>query len=281
MKISLILATVGRVEEVRRFLESLATQDVQADIELLVVDQNPDDRLTPLLTASPRYSLVYLRCSPGLSKARNLGRLHASGDIFAYPDDDCWYPDGLLRRIVDLLETHEDWDGVTGRPVDAFGQPSAGRWAAVDGWIEPRRPWHQAISFTMFLRRSVVDCVGDFDEMLGVGCQTPWQSGEETDYVIRALRAGFRLRYLADLHVGHPDPLTDYNAQAVSRGLRYARGFGRVLRKHRFPLHHAVYWWLRPAAGALIAAAKGQRGRAAYHLAVLRGRLEGWWARAD
>ena len=48
--------------------------------------------------------------------------------------------------------------------------------------------WNRAISFTIFLRRDVVEAVGPFDEELGLGSGRPWASGEETDYLIRAVR---------------------------------------------------------------------------------------------
>ena len=43
-EISLILATVGRTDELTRMFESLATQTF-SDFEVVVVDQNEDDRL--------------------------------------------------------------------------------------------------------------------------------------------------------------------------------------------------------------------------------------------
>ena len=48
MKFSLIMGTLGRVEEVGAFLASLQRQD-HRDFELLIVDQNPDERLAPLV----------------------------------------------------------------------------------------------------------------------------------------------------------------------------------------------------------------------------------------
>ena len=51
---------------------------------------------------------------------------------------------------------------------------------------------------TIFLRRELVARVGDFDERLGLGSGEPWSSGEEIDYLIRAVRAGARIEYDPD-----------------------------------------------------------------------------------
>ena len=59
------------------------------------------------------------------------------------------------------------------------------------------------ISFTLFLRRDVVARVGPFDERLGLGSGTPWSSGEELDYVLRAIQSGARIVYDPDLTVTH------------------------------------------------------------------------------
>ena len=45
---SILLATVGRTTEVRKFLVALAAQ-TNRNFELLAIDQNPDDRLKELL----------------------------------------------------------------------------------------------------------------------------------------------------------------------------------------------------------------------------------------
>ncbi|MFX5245469.1 glycosyltransferase, partial [Acinetobacter baumannii] len=72
MKLSLILATVGRSSEVGRLIGTLAAQ-TDRRFELIVVDQNEDDRLVPHIEAgrAAGLDLQHLRLErPSLSGAR-------------------------------------------------------------------------------------------------------------------------------------------------------------------------------------------------------------------
>ena len=51
-RFSLIVPTAGRTIEVAEFLASIVAQN-RNDVELIVVDQNDDDRIVPLLRALP------------------------------------------------------------------------------------------------------------------------------------------------------------------------------------------------------------------------------------
>ncbi|HEY4074281.1 MAG TPA: glycosyltransferase family A protein [Herbaspirillum sp.] len=118
MKFSLVLATVGRSEEVARFLASLDAQDYR-NFELIVIDQNDDERLAPLLKVyRERFRFLHVRSARGLSRARNVGLRLAGGDVIAFPDDDCWYPLGLLQKVASELNGNPDIDGITGRFTD-------------------------------------------------------------------------------------------------------------------------------------------------------------------
>ena len=65
--------------------------------------------------------------------------------------------------------------------------------------------WNRAISFTIFLRRAVVERAGSFDERLGLGSDGPSSSGEETEYLVRALDAAARIEYDPSLVVMHEE----------------------------------------------------------------------------
>ena len=274
MRFSLVLATVGRVSELERFLQSLDAQTYRS-FELIVVDQNTDDRLVPTLERyKRRFAIVHLRSEPGLSRARNVGLQHVTGDIVAFPDDDCLYLEDLLEKVVKWFEANPGWDGLTGRSVSDNGRPSAARWDSQAGALNLWNVWRRAISFTIFLKKKVLDVVGEFDEEVGAGAGTPWGSGEETEFLIRALKREVQIYYEPDFVVFHPEKQPD-----PSRALSYGAGMGRVLRKHNYPLWFVCYQLLRPLGGALLSFSMGNFNRAKYHVAVLRGRILGWLSR--
>jgi glycosyltransferase involved in cell wall biosynthesis len=49
MRFSIIIATIHRTEEILRLLKSIADQQYN-DLEILIVDQNNDERLNPILS---------------------------------------------------------------------------------------------------------------------------------------------------------------------------------------------------------------------------------------
>lgn len=276
MKFSLVLATINRTEELMGFLQSLEAQ-THRNFELIIVDQNQDDRLQPIIKIyQQKYTIYHIRTKPGLSKARNAGLNYATGDIIAFPDDDCSYPPRLLENITRFFENNPEIDGLTGRAIDKYGRVSVGRWAKQPGRVNKYNVWVKAVSITIFLRKAVVLRVGGFDERLGAGSGTPWGSSEETDYLIRALEKGFRIYYDPSIRIHHPQPLTSFDEQALRRGVFYGGGMGFVLRKHDYPLWNVLHHWARPLGGALASLLLGKIGKARYHWSIFTGRVRGW-----
>lgn len=279
MKFSLILATLGRTTELERFLRSLDSQGYR-DFELVVVDQNLDDRLVPLLAPyRERIAIQHLRSVKGLSRARNVGLKHITGDVVAFPDDDCWYPENLLSQVMNVFSQQNGVDGVTGCSADETGRISQGNFPATKQWVDLKSVWHCGISYTIFLRRAVVERVGEFDESLGVGAGTPWGAGEETDFLVRALKNGAALLYDPVVMVHHPTKTDTVNEQLLQRAFSYGCGWGRVLRKHDYGVRFRLRALIRPAGGVLLSMAKLNPRRAVYHWNILKGRLRGLLAR--
>jgi GT2 family glycosyltransferase len=268
----LVVATVDRVDELGRLLASLEAQTHSA-FRVLLVDQNDDDRLEPVL-GKRRIDIVRLRAEQGLSRARNAALDDIRADLVAFPDDDCLFAPEILERVARRFAGDPALDGLTGRAIDEAGRSSAS-WAHGPALLTPENLWNRAISFTIFLRASLVARIGRFDEQLGLGAKSPWTSGEEIDYLVRALDAGARIEYDPAVVVTHPDKWVS-PAALRSLGSRDGASVGYILRKHAYPKRVVGRMLMRPIGGALLALARRDRAQAAFQLSTLRGRLLGY-----
>ena len=127
--------------------------------------------------------------------------------------------------------------------------------------LDPNNLWNRAISFTIFLRRALVERVGTFDERLGLGSGTLWSSGEEIEYVLRALRSGARVAYDPGLTVTHPRKAYS-GAELRSVGLRDGASVGWILRRHGYGARTTARMLVRPVGGTVAALARGDVTRA-------------------
>jgi glycosyltransferase involved in cell wall biosynthesis len=275
--VSLIVATVERTTELDRLFESLGAQTFK-DFEVLVVDQNEDERLAPYLERARMLGIAlrHIRHRPAnLSAARNVGIEAACGNWIGFPDDDCWYQPDLLEKL---------------RHRFAATDPLSG--AAVQ-WVEegvpletaPNLTWERSrlfrdipvASFQLFFHRRLFEKIGNFDCRLGVGLW--FGAGEETDFVLRALRAGALVTYEPLAKVHHPIKRPAPTAQARLAARLRARGAGALYVKHGLPAWVVVRGLLAPVLRPLM---RGSLGADLKHgCSVMLGRLDGWrgWRR--
>lgn len=277
---SLVISTLNRTDQLARFLEHLDKQTYR-NFELIIVDQNDDNRLIPIINGyQDKFTIIHLCSAKGVSLGRNTGIKKISGDLVAFPDDDCWYENDLLKRVFDLFAGQQDIDVITGRTINARGQTSLGKFDNQSGRITMRNVFKRGNTNTFFFRRAVIEKI-TFDETLGPGAGTKWGCGEETDYILQALAAGFNICYYPNLTVYHDDPIIEYNNAAIQRGYSYSRGMGRVLKKHHYPLDFVLVKLIYQIGGMIVALAQMNLQRFNYHKAVFKGRLEGWTSTFD
>lgn len=275
-RFSLIVATRGRDTDVGALLDSVLAQD-RVDLEVIVVDQNGDDRLAPILARfAGRLPITHLRSDRAhANHARNLGLRQAVGAIVAFPDDDCILPPGVLDRVGEAFKADATLAVLTGPAASPEGGLGSGRWRLEGGETTLANLWTSVIEFNLFLKRDVALALGGFDERMGPG--TDWGSAEGNDLVARAIRAGHRARYDPDLRIIHPDKrLTPV---AVERARLYGAGLGVALRRHAPGIGVWLPFFIRPIGGLVLAALKRNHLQAAYYLATFRGRLAGFLAR--
>ena len=235
MKLSLILATISRTSEIGRCLRSLATQ-TDANFEVLLVDQNQDDRLLPFVLEALGLGInvTHLRMAvPSLSGARNLGISKASGDIIGLTDDDCWYDEDAIAQIRAAFINDTELDGVVGHWVEQAEARATGQAIGLlsqTAWRNFRGG--DASSITLFFKRNLLLRLGGFDEHFGIG---QWfGAGEETDFVLRALASNARLLNLPSARVHHhfSTGLVPISAANCRNARKRGRGTGAIYAKH-------------------------------------------------
>ncbi len=271
--VSLVGATLNRVAELERLLASLDGQSFR-DFEIIVVDQNPDDRLADTLARHPKLNVVHLRCRPGASLARNVGLRAAKGNIIGFPDDDCWYPENLLNVVTERFAAHPEFDGLFGVLRDENNRLTGPKWPGSACLCTRDTLWRTGITPTAFLTRRGTDSIGLFDERIGPGVPSGYHSGEDLDYFLRGLDSGLNLWHDPELVVHHPsfhDPV-----RIRQKAYTYAKGGGYILRSHGYPLRLLFKMLIRSAGGALLSLVRMDWASARAYLLRAAGLLRGY-----
>ena len=272
MKFSLITTTLGRTHELDRLARVHRRSRACRDFEVIVVDQNSNEILDPILAPyHDRFPLVRVHSAKGASRGRNVGIAQCQRETSSrFQMMTAGIPPRLLEQASDAVR-HAPRMGWSQRP----SRTDASRWSERPGRIDRWNVWKRAIEWTMFLRRELVEHVGNLNETLGPGAGTQFGAGEGTEYLIRALAKNFHLTYQPGIEIHHENPVMEFETH-VEKSRRYAMGQGRVLQLGKYPTWYAMYHWMRPLAGATMGIMRRRPQQTVVALAVVQGLIGGW-----
>lgn len=231
VQISVLIATRERPQQLDACVRSVLASDHKS-FEVIVIDQSPEPYTR---IRDPR---LHVHHSPtrGKSRALNAATERASGQLFAFTDDDCTvYPDWLTRGYA-LMEARPEVDLVYGALLAMPHNPSLwfvpgfypGRLEVVSGAARARL--RGGAGANMFARRQLFERIGGFDDAIGPGA--PFRSCEEYDIYYRALRGGAKVLRDPENGVVHWGKRA-YSDRSSLRLLQdYHYGEGAVLAKH-------------------------------------------------
>lgn len=270
--VSLVVATLGPAAHMEELLQSLTALEDAPSFEVIVVDQNGDDRLVPVL-ARFRGDLPITHEKVGFrgaSRARNHGAWLARGKWLGFPDDDCQLRPQALRRMHEAVQT-TSLRIVTGRTIDATGESTVLRWGLRPERFNRWTMFHCVTECTLFVERELFASVGGFDPFFGPGA--PYPAAEGIDLVNRLLGQTRQGYFSPAIEFIHPSKIPPWNAWAIERFGHYAIGDGSLIAKSPSP--PLLYWGGRTVFSALVhIITSGSQRRAAY-AARLRGLLTG------
>ena len=221
VRVSIVIPTCNRPDDLRRCLAALATERQSREVEVVVIDNRPGPSSPTRSVVAEFPGIVFVEESrPGLSYARNAGFAAASGAIVIAIDDDVTVPEGWLERLVAPFHRPEV-AAVTGHvlPVEldtesqclfeAYGGLGKGfeRFERDGEWFRSLRgpvpTWKLGATANAAFRASaLVDPrIGVLDEALGAGM--PTGCSEDTYLFYRILKAGLTIVYEPTAWVWH------------------------------------------------------------------------------
>ena len=103
MLFSVIIPTFNRWHSLRRTLDSLVTQSLEAGLfEIIVVDDGSTDETRSGEFHYDQVTFLHVQ-NRGPAAARNAGAVTARGEILVFTDDDCAVPYQWLQKIENLF----------------------------------------------------------------------------------------------------------------------------------------------------------------------------------
>ena len=258
MNVSIIVCTRNRAYVIDKCLASIAValHAAQAlEAELLIVDNNSTDDTAArvrLWGAGQSFPVRLLfESRKGLSAARNCGLRAARGDVIAFTDDDCRLSETYFVDLVRHFKGDEE-PVLRGGRVDpgdhgdlalSIKTQTEGKcWKINDSHARHENLGDSLVGCNMALHRVLVQKLGLFDERLGAGSSIP--GGEDTDYILRAYKAGFTVSYVGNMAVAH-----FHGRKTPTEGAKllqnYAYGWGALYSKYlfSFPAYCKPFYW--------------------------------------
>jgi glycosyltransferase involved in cell wall biosynthesis len=261
LKISIVIPTHNRAESLRNAIESVIQFRDEADIELVIVDNNSTD-MTKQVVESYASNVKYVfEGNTSFTMARKAGANNSTGDVLLYLDDDVLVRQSSLKNITDVFSCHPDCGAIAGRIDPKFTEePPA--WTLecqkhFNAWslFNPETircitkdfqevPW--AAGPMMAIRRTAYDRVGGFPpDTIGVETNKGGKSFNKLyigpgDYglCLKIRNAGFKIYYSNDISVFHVIPpirftVGFWRSRLIGEGYQQAiaqRGFFHLTR---------------------------------------------------
>lgn len=204
MLFSVIVPVYNRPDEVGELLASLVEQTF-ADFEVIIVEDGSTVTCRDVCREyEQRLNLRYFfKDNSGPGQSRNYGAARATGTYLLILDSDVVLPKGYMQAVVDELNRE---------PADAFGGPDRAHPSftpiqkaisySMTGFIttggirggRKKLDRFYPRSFNMGIRRDVYEHLGGFSKM---------RFGEDIDFSIRIIFAGYRCRLFPEAWVWH------------------------------------------------------------------------------
>tara|TARA_B110000503_G_C7163470_1_gene420783 strand:- start:2670 stop:3521 length:852 start_codon:yes stop_codon:yes gene_type:complete len=233
MGISFICAVYGieKFGYIEKLIKSIILEK-EIEKQLIIVDQNEGSELKEFLEFNfksiKNFRLCYLRSEKGLSRARNKGIEVAENNILCFPDDDCEYPNGMLKKINNFFINNSKYQVLISEVRETNKKYKlAFTGATGHKELKSNDVFNSCCSISIFhLNYFNIR----FDEDFGLGAK--YGSCEDYDYIISLIKQNAKVFFSDDYYVLHPDNLSLKINSLGKKIKKNSIGHGVYFRKH-------------------------------------------------
>jgi glycosyltransferase involved in cell wall biosynthesis len=193
MSVVVVIPVFNGVRTLRRAINSVLAQTVDANVAILCLDDcSTDGSLNLLADLAGEVPGLRVHANPtniGVSATRNLAISMTTQQFVSFLDqDDEWLPDKLERQLAVFAE-RADVGYVVGRQRFVLDSDEVRpAWVRPEWFDEPQAGY---LPSALIVRRSTFDAIGVFDEGMRIG-------GDDTDWFARARRQGVPFVHLEE-----------------------------------------------------------------------------------
>jgi len=203
-KYSFIIPVYNRGDELDELLETLVTQSYK-HFDIVVVDDGSDRPCSNIVDKySDKLSIKYIyQDNTGPGMARNRALEHSNSEWFIFLDSDCLIPNDYLEIVNQHItlsnfdcfggpdKAHKDFNTI--QKSIGYAMSSNLTTGGIRGGKENLDKFYPR-SFNLGVKREVFKKIGGFSEM---------RFGEDLDFSMRLLSAGYTTKLLKDAFVYH------------------------------------------------------------------------------
>ncbi|MFW6138070.1 MAG: glycosyltransferase family 2 protein [Spirochaetota bacterium] len=190
----------GRIEVVRRFLESITGYQSEEWVEFICIDNGSDPPAFRLIHNDyPFVTVIKNNENLGTSRAYNAGIRAATGKYVLILNDDTVIPDGMLDKIKAFLHAHPTLDGIAlGLKKDKKNFQALRLRIINFKKSHPDKVKRATFVGTgnLLIKKEVMQQVDLYDENYFAG-------NEDMDLSFRLKKAGIEIYYIPQLYIYH------------------------------------------------------------------------------
>jgi GT2 family glycosyltransferase len=256
-EISVVVVTRNRKDEVLICLKSIVEQTLSPN-EIILVDNSSNDDTSEIVKKKfPRVIVVKSNTNLGGAGGRNLGLDKTKGDYILFLDDDTKADKNLVKELAKCLDNNKR-NGIVQPKIYEMENPNTlqgvghdinlltGRVIGIGVHVKDIGQYQKEMKIPMvgctwMVKRKVFEKIGKYDEDYFI----PY---EDSDFSIRASRAGFQLVFVPTAKIwhkgvkGHIDPKLEWiGITTPERSYRVSRNKIIFMKKHAPSLNFLVF----------------------------------------